>query len=166
MPNTRRRLLLNPAMVGSTAAKRERRFSRPGNLSALYRGGGRSPPGRDGRATPLAPPTSRASLEAVAAALRFPFAAGWFPAWLLRAEPYVERPGSDARIPLAQRRALMELDRSTCRWPVGDPAGSGFFFCGGRVASGRPYCPKHCARAYIGPAARNNRWRMRCAAPS
>jgi GcrA cell cycle regulator len=81
------------------------------------------------------------------------------PAWLLQADPYVDRPGSDARIPLAQRRALMELDRSTCRWPVGDPADSGFFFCGGRVAAGRPYCPRHCARGYRGPgnsAARNN----------
>jgi GcrA cell cycle regulator len=92
--------------------------------------------------------------------MRFPSAGGgWFPVWLLQAEPYVDRPGSDARIPPAQRRTLIELDGSTCRWPVGDPAGSRFFFCGGRVAAGRPYCPEHCARAYRGPAisaTRNN----------
>jgi hypothetical protein len=154
MPRTRPRPLPNTAMVGSTGDSRDRRLSSPGKLWARVRGRG-----RNRRVTPHAASTSRASLQADAAPAWFPCAAGWFPAWLLQAEPYVDRPGSDARVPLAQRCELMELDLHTCRWPVGDPADSGFFFCGGRVAAGRPYCPKHCARAYLRPgisAARNN----------
>jgi GcrA cell cycle regulator len=67
---------------------------------------------------------------------------------VLHARPYVERPGRDARIPLAQRRSLLELDSETCRWPVHDPAGPDFFFCGAQSAAGRPYCAAHCRRAY------------------
>lgn len=155
MPRTRLRPRRNAAMAGSSGGRRDRRLSSPGKLRARLPSGR----GRNGRVNPYAASTSRASLQVVAAPLWFPCAAGWFPARLLQAEPYVDRPGSDARIPLAQRRTLMELDRSTCRWPVGDPADTGFFLCGGRVASGRPYCRKHCARAYRGPAisaARNN----------
>jgi GcrA cell cycle regulator len=83
------------------------------------------------------------------------------PDWVVKAKPYVERPGRDARIPITQRRSLLELDSETCRWPVHDPAGPDFFFCGARSAAGRPYCAAHCRRAYrVGDrtsAARNRR---------
>ncbi len=36
-----------------------------------------------------------------------------------------------------------------CKWPNGDPRDSGFHFCGKPSAVGRPYCPDHCAAAYI-----------------
>lgn len=43
---------------------------------------------------------------------------------------------------------LMELRTNTCRWPIGDPADSDFHFCGKQIATGKPYCPEHCAEAY------------------
>lgn len=70
------------------------------------------------------------------------------PGWVVRAKPYVEDPGSDAKIPRRRRRALLNLTDETCRWPVGDPASSRFFFCGAEPAPKQPYCAEHCARAY------------------
>lgn len=37
----------------------------------------------------------------------------------------------------------------SCLWPLGDPGDSGFHFCGDQAVEGKPYCPEHCARAYI-----------------
>jgi GcrA cell cycle regulator len=72
------------------------------------------------------------------------------PSWITDAKPYVDDPGADADTPPAQRRALLELDGQSCRWPVGDPACAGFFFCGAEPLLGMPYCAIHCARAYGG----------------
>lgn len=36
-----------------------------------------------------------------------------------------------------------------CLWPLGDPKESDFRFCGEDQCDGRPYCPEHCARAYV-----------------
>jgi GcrA cell cycle regulator len=72
---------------------------------------------------------------------------GPLPAWVLAAEPYVDDPRVDAGIPPWQRRSLLELSSTTCRWPVGDPAGPGFFYCGAEPLAGKPYCAAHCARA-------------------
>jgi GcrA cell cycle regulator len=82
-----------------------------------------------------------------------------FPAWMINAQrwadhaPYVDNPGIDADIPPAQRRSLLDLDRHTCRWPVGDPGNRDFFFCGAPPLVGKPYCAEHCARAYARSAA-------------
>lgn len=81
-----------------------------------------------------------------------PRAAWWFrkgplPAWVVNARPYVETVGADARIPRRQRRSLFELSDDTCRWPVGDPKSSRFFFCGAQRLRNKPYCAEHCARA-------------------
>ena len=80
-------------------------------------------------------------------------AAWWFrkgppPAWVFNAKPYVETKGVDARIPRRQRRSLLELSEHTCRWPVGDPRSSRFFFCGAQPLRNKPYCAEHSARAY------------------
>jgi GcrA cell cycle regulator len=40
------------------------------------------------------------------------------------------------------------LSDRTCRWPVGDPGNSDFFFCGAQPFRNKPYCAAHCARAY------------------
>jgi GcrA cell cycle regulator len=79
-------------------------------------------------------------------------AAWWFrkgplPAWVVNAKPYVETVGAAARIPRRQRRSLLELNVDTCRWPVGDPRSSRFFFCGAQPLRNKPYCAEHCARA-------------------
>lgn len=51
-------------------------------------------------------------------------------------------------IPIRQRKALHDLKPRHCRWPVGDPGTDGFFFCGGKVETGRSYCFQHCCVAY------------------
>ena len=75
------------------------------------------------------------------------FRKGPLPAWVVNARPYVETVGVDARIPRRQRRSLFELSDDTCRWPVGDPRSSRFFFCGAQPLRNKPYCSEHCARA-------------------
>jgi GcrA cell cycle regulator len=46
----------------------------------------------------------------------------------------------DNVIPIGQRRTILELTEQTCRWPVGDPGSTEFFFCGGNTLGGLPYC--------------------------
>src|SRR5262249_24303286 len=41
-------------------------------------------------------------------------------------------------IPIGQRRTILELNEQTCRWPVGDPGSTDFFFCGGNTIAGLP----------------------------
>ncbi|MSO71056.1 MAG: GcrA cell cycle regulator [Alphaproteobacteria bacterium] len=36
-----------------------------------------------------------------------------------------------------------------CKWPIGDPKEADFHFCTSQSAINRPYCPEHCAVAYI-----------------
>lgn len=69
------------------------------------------------------------------------------PAWVVNAQPYVEDARVDAKIPRRQRRSLLQLSDGSCRWPVGDPSSSHFFFCGAPAARNKPYCAEHCARA-------------------
>ena len=59
-------------------------------------------------------------------------------------------------IPIGQRRTLLELTEQTCRWPIGDPGSSDFFFCGGNTIAGLPYCAFHSRLAYQ-PAADRRR---------
>ncbi len=54
----------------------------------------------------------------------------------------------DNVIPLGQRRTLLELTEETCRWPIGDPGHSEFFFCGGQAMTSLPYCAYHSRVAY------------------
>lgn len=53
----------------------------------------------------------------------------------------------DEETPPVQRKSILELTDQTCRWPIGEPGHSNFFFCGAETA-GFAYCPKHHARAY------------------
>lgn len=54
----------------------------------------------------------------------------------------------DNVIPMPQRRTILELTESTCRWPVGDPGSGDFFFCGGNTVGNLPYCAHHARLAY------------------
>ena len=51
-------------------------------------------------------------------------------------------------IPIGQRRTILELTEQTCRWPIGDPGSTEFFFCGGNTIAGLPYCAYHSRVAY------------------
>ena len=54
----------------------------------------------------------------------------------------------DNVIPIGQRRTILELTEETCRWPIGDPGNSDFFFCGGLAVASLPYCAYHSRIAY------------------
>ena len=54
----------------------------------------------------------------------------------------------DNVVPMSQRLTMLELNDSTCHWPIGDPASSEFFFCGGQSLINLPYCAHHSRIAY------------------
>ncbi|HEY1152861.1 MAG TPA: GcrA family cell cycle regulator, partial [Pseudolabrys sp.] len=54
----------------------------------------------------------------------------------------------EAVLPLEQRRTLVQLTDATCRWPVGDPGSTDFFFCGGQTKEDGVYCTHHSRVAY------------------
>jgi len=47
-----------------------------------------------------------------------------------------------------KRLSVLELDETTCKWPIGDPGLPGFHFCGRRSGEGVPYCEHHYRVAY------------------
>lgn len=57
----------------------------------------------------------------------------------------------------AKRLTLMELTERTCKWPVGDPATTQFWFCGHAVQQGKPYCEAHVAVAFQPMSSRRDR---------
>ncbi len=63
----------------------------------------------------------------------------------------------DNVIPMGQRCSLLELSEATCRWPIGDPGSSEFFFCGGKSLTGLPYCAHHSRIAYQPASDRRHR---------
>lgn len=62
----------------------------------------------------------------------------------------------DVVVPFSERVTMMELREYMCRWPMGDPTTPEFRFCGGRSATGMPYCTHHARIAYQ-PAADRRR---------
>jgi GcrA cell cycle regulator len=102
---------------------------------------------------PRKPRGATASLRVSRAAVRGNTALAQAYEMELEAEPEL----SDNVIPLGQRRSLLELNESTCRWPIGDPGNPDFFFCGGQAISGLPYCGYHARLAYQPPNVRRDR---------
>jgi GcrA cell cycle regulator len=62
-------------------------------------------------------------------------------------EVYVA-PQQELYIPPEQRLTLLQLSESTCKWPIGDPLTTDFYFCGNHSEEGKPYCDFHSRRAY------------------
>lgn len=56
----------------------------------------------------------------------------------------------DAAIPKCQKKSLMDLGPSDCRWPLGDPGRRGFAYCGAAVAK-ESYCEHHWMRSRAAP---------------
>ena len=48
----------------------------------------------------------------------------------------------------AKKLTLLELTEKTCKWPIGDPATSEFWFCGHPSEQGKPYCETHVSIAF------------------
>lgn len=57
-------------------------------------------------------------------------------------------PLQDPVIPVGQRKTMETLMANDCRWPIGDPCLSDFYFSGGRKDDGHPYCDFHRRRAF------------------
>ena len=53
-------------------------------------------------------------------------------------------------VPLHAGITLDELKASSCRWPVGDPSGENFRFCGARTGPTDTYCTAHADLAFPG----------------
>ena len=47
------------------------------------------------------------------------------------------------------RPTLTVTGNASCLWPIGDPGDADFHFCGDNAVVSKPYCPEHCARAYL-----------------
>jgi GcrA cell cycle regulator len=60
---------------------------------------------------------------------------------------------------VARKLTLMELTERTCKWPIGDPATSDFWFCGLPAKPGKPYCDAHVAVAFQPMSSRRDRRR-------
>jgi GcrA cell cycle regulator len=73
----------------------------------------------------------------------------------LEAEPFT--PGPELVIPLHERKTLLQLEDTDCRWGIGDPKEADFHFCGKAKVPGLPYCEHHCRRAYQPPQERRKR---------
>jgi len=44
--------------------------------------------------------------------------------------------------------ASLVPNMSGCKWPIGHPGDSDFYFCGKEVIPTKPYCGEHCVIAY------------------
>lgn len=69
------------------------------------------------------------------------------PSFQLEAEPYVST-YEELDIPLKERKSLLDLTESSCRWPIGDPQHAEFHFCNRSKLAGLPYCEFHSRRAF------------------
>lgn len=63
--------------------------------------------------------------------------------------------GAD-HIPVKQRRTILTVELSSCRWPIGDPQQIGFYLCGAKTSAQHSYCARHMQIAYV-PAAKIRR---------
>ncbi|MGR3571339.1 GcrA family cell cycle regulator [Brevirhabdus sp.] len=59
----------------------------------------------------------------------------------------------------SKKIGLMDLTERTCKWPVGDPATSDFWFCGLPSQAGKPYCEAHVGVAFQPMSSRRDRRR-------
>ncbi len=65
----------------------------------------------------------------------------------LEAEPYVST-YEEIDIPMAERKSLLDLTETSCRWPINDPQHADFHFCNRSKVTGLPYCEHHARRAF------------------
>ncbi|MCZ4346989.1 GcrA family cell cycle regulator [Devosia neptuniae] len=63
-------------------------------------------------------------------------------------ELYVAPAVQELFIPEDKRLSLLQLSEDTCKWPIGDPLGKDFYFCGQHSLESGPYCEFHSKRAY------------------
>jgi len=57
-------------------------------------------------------------------------------------------PIEDIVVPISLNISLLSLTDAMCKWPIGDPAGEQFHFCGHKNWNSLPYCEYHSRLAY------------------
>jgi GcrA cell cycle regulator len=62
--------------------------------------------------------------------------------------PSFLRHADELVIPMEERKSVVTLTESSCRWPIGDPQHDDFHFCGKGKLAGTPYCEFHARRAF------------------
>jgi len=72
------------------------------------------------------------------------------PAPVVEEDPLILEDGSHATV----------LTDRMCRWPIGDPSGDEFHFCGRKPKNGSPYCEAHARKAYQPTQPRRDKGRM------
>lgn len=64
--------------------------------------------------------------------------------------PALARPVVVPRVePPPVARPVFRVASKPCCWPIGEPGAQDFRFCEAAGVPGRPYCPAHCAVAYV-----------------
>ncbi len=59
-------------------------------------------------------------------------------------------PSRDVVVQISEPVTILELRKSMCRWPMGDPTAIEFRYCGARKTPGEgPYCAHHARIAYV-----------------
>jgi GcrA cell cycle regulator len=66
----------------------------------------------------------------------------------------------DRRTPVSQRRSILSVNATSCRWPIGDPRSAGFYLCGGPTNGKTPYCDRHAQAAVRPTAAAAIKWKL------
>lgn len=102
--------------------------------------------GLSGRATPSRPARRKvAAPRATAAAPKtiIPRAPRPVPVAPPPAPPMEAKP-----LPSGEYATILTITESTCKWPIGDPAGDDFRFCGRNTDQTSPYCTAHSRVAY------------------
>jgi GcrA cell cycle regulator len=60
-----------------------------------------------------------------------------------------------AAVESAKPCSLLDLEHGKCRWPLAEPVGNDFVFCGNAAVDGFSYCVGHARMAYRAPARRS-----------
>ena len=72
---------------------------------------------------------------------------------LFKTQTFVPTP--ELVIPLKERKHLLQLEDSNCKWPIGDPHHADFHFCGRHRILALPYCEYHARKAFQPPQPRH-----------
>lgn len=124
-----------PAKIASLMTdKYKRDFSRSAIIGKLSRLGLRTTP-------PGTVPEENRHLRAKKPQQQNPFNS-----WTRRPRRVAATPDTEhveITVPVDQRKTLLDLEPTDCRWPLGDPLNDGFHFCAARQVPGSSYCAYH-----------------------
>jgi GcrA cell cycle regulator len=124
--------------------------------------------GLSGRAAPSRParhpapqrsaaPRKAKPAAAVAAAAQPAAPSAPSPVREIKAAVPARAPQEAKRLPSGEYATVLTLREGMCKWPLGDPAGTEFRFCGRNSGVGNAYCDAHAEMAYQPQAKRKRK---------